>query len=110
MPGEESDSMKTPTSEVRDDRPDQAEPDGEVAEALTRVQEAFTDMENGLLRDSLEAAIEAIDSSRGTPPAGESDPLGPVADALEGALDELEKGKVENLLPVIEEAQSMVRP
>lgn len=71
---------------------------------------AVTDINDGLLGESLEAAIEAIDSARGTPPAGESDPLGPVADALEGALDELEKGKVENLLPVIEQAKSIVRP
>ncbi|MGH7156420.1 MAG: hypothetical protein ACREF3_21060 [Acetobacteraceae bacterium] len=109
MAGEKGESMKTPNPEIQADRPDQAEPDGQIAEALTRVQEAVTDMKDGELRGSLEAAIEAIDSVRGEPPAGESDPLAPIADALEGALDELEKGKVANLLPVIEQAQSIVQ-
>ncbi|MBV8455853.1 MAG: hypothetical protein JO122_04470 [Acetobacteraceae bacterium] len=67
-------------------------------------------MKEGELRDSVEAAIEAIDSTRGTPVAGERDLLGPVADALEGALEELEKGKVANLVPVIEQTQSIVQP
>jgi hypothetical protein len=38
----------------------------------------------------------------------EADQLNAVADALEGALEEVEKGKVANLLPVLEQAQSIV--
>jgi hypothetical protein len=89
-------------------RADQAQPDAQVADALARVQEAVVEMQDGELRQSLETAIEAIDSARGTQDAVGSDPLAPVADALEGALDEIEKGKVANLLPVIEQAQSIV--
>jgi hypothetical protein len=96
-------------SGLRAGQPDQAEPDGQVAEALTRVQDAVVEMKDGELRQSLERAIEAIDSARDTTGAAASDPLGPVADALEGALDELEKGKVANLLPAIEQAQSIVQ-
>ncbi|HEX4173320.1 MAG TPA: hypothetical protein VHY82_12685 [Acetobacteraceae bacterium] len=75
---------------------------------MARVQDAVIEMKDGELRESLEAAIETIDQARGTPATAASDPLGAVADALEGALDELEKGKVANLLPVIEQAQSIV--
>jgi hypothetical protein len=88
----------------------QTQPEGQVGEALARVQEAVVDMKDGELLESLEAAIEAIDSAREMPSVAEDDDqLGPVADALEAALDELEKGKVANLLPVIEQAQSIVQ-
>jgi hypothetical protein len=42
------------------------------------------------------------------PDKPEADQLNAVADALEGALEEVEKGKVANLLPVLEQAQSIV--
>jgi hypothetical protein len=92
------------------DEPVLAGSDREVAEALLRVHEAVSDMKDGELRESVEAAIETIDSTRGTPVADASDLLAPVADALEGALEELEKRKVANLLPVIEQTQSIVQP
>jgi hypothetical protein len=76
---------------------------------LERVQDAVVEMKEGELRQSLEAAIETIDSARATQEMIEGDQLGPVADALEGALEELEKGKVANLLPAIEQAQSIVQ-
>ncbi|HJU17774.1 MAG TPA: hypothetical protein VJ770_15065 [Stellaceae bacterium] len=89
--------------------PDQAETGGEVAEALARVQEAVAEMKEGGLQESLETAIEAIDSAvREAPGNPENDQLSAVADALEGALEEVEKGKVANLLPVLEQAQSIV--
>jgi len=98
-----------PPSEDLVTAPGGAEPDGMVAAALARVQGAVSDVANGELRESLEAAIEAIDSARGMPDGAEGDELATVADAMEGALDELEKGKVANLLPVIEQAQSIVQ-
>jgi hypothetical protein len=97
-----------PESKPQTGLPDQAGPDEGVADALARVQDAVVEMKDGDLRESLEAAIDSIDAARGTPGADGSDPLAPVADALEGALDELEKGKVANLLPVIEQAQTIV--
>jgi hypothetical protein len=91
------------------DRPAHAETGGDVAEALARVQEAIIDVKEGGLADSLEAAIEAIDSAvRKVPHKPEAGQLNVVADALEGALEEVEKGKVANLLPVLEQAQSIV--
>jgi hypothetical protein len=42
------------------------------------------------------------------PDKPEADQLNAVADALEGALEEVEKGKVANLLPVLEQAKSIV--
>ena len=66
-------------------------------------------MKEGGLPESLEAAIEAINSAvREVPDMPEADQLKAVADALEGALEEVEKGKVANLLPVLEQAQSIV--
>ena len=57
----------------------------------------------------MEAAIEAIDSAVSeVPDKPEADQLKAVADALEGALEEVEKGKVANLLPILEQAQSIV--
>jgi ABC-type transporter Mla subunit MlaD len=112
MPGkqtEEGGSPSTPASETQANALAPAEADGQVVEALARVQEAVTDMKDGELRASLEVAIEVIDSARETSLRMDSDQLGPVADALEGALDELERGKVTNLLPVIEQAQSVVQ-
>ena len=106
---EDDSSPNAPPSADRPNDPGQVEPDGKVTEALARVQEAVTEMKDGDLRESLEAAIEAIDSARPTPGTTEGDQLGSVADALEGALDELDKGKVANLLPVIEQAQSIVQ-
>ena len=82
----------------------------EVAGALARVQEAVSDVTTGELRESLEAAVETIDASRTATDVAESDKLAAVADALEGALDELEHGKVADLLPVIQQAQSIVAP
>ncbi len=96
-------------SEPQAGRPDQAEPEEILAGALARVQDAVVEMKEGELRQSLEAAIETIDTARETQDAVEGDPLGPVADALEGALEELERGKVANLLPAIEQAQSIVQ-
>lgn len=85
------------------------ETEGEITEALARVQEAVIDVKESGLRESLEAAIEVIDSAtREAPDKPESDQLNAVADALEGALAELEEGKVSNLLPVLEQAQSIV--
>jgi hypothetical protein len=107
--GREGASPNTPSRADQADGPDQAETDGDVAEALARVQEAVIDMKEGGLQNSLEAAIEVIDSAvRKAPDKPESDQLNVVADALEGALDEVEKGKVTNLLPVLEHAQSIV--
>ena len=91
------------------DSPAQAETGREISEALARVQEAVIDVKEGGLTESLEAAIEAIDSAvREVPDKPEADQLNAVADALEGALEEVEKGKVANLLPVLEQAQSIV--
>lgn len=104
MSGEQTEA---PETQNQADQPAAAESDGDVAEALARVHEAVTDSE---LRESVEAAIEAIDSARSTPVAAEDDPLAPVADALEGALEELEQGRIANLLPVIEQAQSTLEP
>ncbi len=106
---EEGGSRNTPPAETQADGLGKAEPDAELADALARVQEVVTDMKDGELRESLEAAIDAIDSARETPDAADDDQLVAVADALEGALDELEKGKVANLVPVIEQAQSIIR-
>jgi hypothetical protein len=87
----------------------QAETGGEVAEALARVQEAVIDVREGGLAEALEAAIETIDSAvREVSDKPEADQLNAVADALEGALEEVEKGKVAKLLPVLEEANSIV--
>jgi hypothetical protein len=73
------------------------------------VQEAVIDVKEGGLPEALEGAIEAIDSAvREMPDKPEADQLNAVAEALEGALEEVEKGKVANLLPVLEEAQSIV--
>jgi len=91
------------------DASDQAVSACEVADALAKVQEVVVNMKDGELQESLEAAIDAIDSAREAPAVTEGDQLGPVADALEGALDELEKGKIANLLPVIEQAQTIVQ-
>lgn len=107
---EQGESSKGPGTQSEADPPVPIRPDPDVAEALARVHEAVSDIKEGELRESVEAAIEAIDSTRSTAVAGEGDPLAPVADALEGALGELEKGKVANLLPVIEQAQSIVQP
>ena len=96
------------TPEPQIGQADQTEPETQLAEALARVQDAVIEMRDGELRESLEAAIESIDQARGTLAEAGSDSLGAVADALEGALDELEMGKVANLLPVIEQAQSIV--
>jgi predicted phosphoribosyltransferase len=87
----------------------QAETGDEVAEALAHVQEAIINVKKGGLPEALEAAIEAIDSAVSeVPDKPEVDKLNAVADALEGALEEVEKGKVANLLPVLERAQSLV--
>ena len=91
------------------DSPAQAETGGEVADALARVQEAVINVKEGGLSEALEAAIEAIDSAVGEAPDNpEADQLNAVADALEGALEEVEKGKIANLLPVLEQAQAIV--
>jgi phage-related minor tail protein len=104
----EGDSPNTSPQTDQADTPAQAQ-SGEVAEALERVQEAVIDVKEGGLPESLEAAIEAIDSAvREVPDKPETDQLKAVADALEGALEEVEKGKVANLLPVLEQAQSIV--
>jgi hypothetical protein len=87
----------------------QTQPEEPLCEALARVQEVVVGMKDGELQESIEAAIEAIDCAREMPGVAENDQLGPVADALEGALDELEKGKVANLLPLVEQAQSIVQ-
>ncbi len=86
-----------------------AEPEGEVAEALSRVQRAVIGVKEGDLRESVETAIEVINSNLGTAVAEDKPQLCNVADALEQALDELEKGKVANLLPVIKQAKSIVQ-
>ncbi|HJS84511.1 MAG TPA: hypothetical protein VJ779_03555 [Acetobacteraceae bacterium] len=80
-----------------------------VSEALARVQEAAAEVRSGELRESLEKAIEVIDDVASSGATGTAD-LNAVADALEGALDELEHGKVANLAPVIEQAQSIIPP
>jgi hypothetical protein len=110
MAGERTEGESPNTSSKTDQAgsPAQAEP-GEVAEALARVQEAVINVKEGGLPEALEAAIEAIDSAVGeVPDKPEADQLNAVADALEGALEEVEKGKVANLLPVLEQAQSIV--
>jgi hypothetical protein len=105
----ESDSLSTSSQTGQVNRPAEAETGGEVAEALARVEEAVIDIKDGGLPEALEAAIEAIDSAvREVPGKPEADGLNAVAEALEGALEEVEKGKVANLLPVLEEAQSIV--
>jgi hypothetical protein len=111
MVGERAEGESPNTSPHRDqaDTPAQEQTGGEVAEALARVQEAVIDVKEGGLPESLEAAIEAIDSAvREVPDTPETDQLKAVADALEGALEEVEKGKVANLLPVLEQAQLIV--
>ncbi len=86
------------------------EPARAVTEALARVQEAVVEVQSREVRECLEEAIEAIDTAAAIPGAVGASKLDAVADLLEGALDELEQGKVANLAPVIEQAQSMVRP
>ena len=110
MAGERTEGESPNTSSQTDqaDSPAQADT-GEVADALARVQEAVINGKEGGLPEALEAAIEAIDSAVGeVPDKPEADQLNAVADALEGALEEVEKGKVANLLPVLEQAQSIV--
>jgi hypothetical protein len=105
----EGDPSDTPSQTDQADSSDQEESGGEVAEALARVQEAVIDMKESGLRESLEAAIDAIDAVvREVPDKPEADQLNAVADALEGALEEVEKGEVANLLPVLEQARSIV--
>jgi hypothetical protein len=105
----EGDSPDTSSQTGQVKSPAEAETDSEVAEALARVQEAVIDVKEGGLPKALEGAIEAIDSAvREMPDKPEADQLNAVAEALEGALEEVEKGKVANLLPVLEEAQSIV--
>jgi hypothetical protein len=105
----EGDSPDPSSQTDQAESPAQAETGGEVAKALARVQEAVIDVKEGGLAESLEAAIEAIDSAvREVPDKPEADQLNAVADAMEGALEEVEKGKVANLLPVLEQAQSLV--
>jgi hypothetical protein len=84
-----------------------AEPAQAVGEALARVQAAAIEVQSGELRESLEKAIEIIDNAASSSATGTAD-LNAVADALEGALGELEHGKVANLAPMIEQAQSIV--
>jgi hypothetical protein len=111
MAGERTEGESPNTSSQTDQAgsPAQAETGGEVAEALARVQEAVINVKEGGLPEALEAAIEAIDFAVGeVPDKPEADQLNAVADALEGALEEVEKGKVANLLPVLEQAQSIV--
>ncbi len=97
----------SPTGHI--DNRSEAAVGGEVAEALARGQEAVIDVKEGGLPEALETAIEAIDSAaREAPGKPQTDQLNAVAEALEGALEEVEKGKVANLLPVLEEAQSIV--
>ena len=111
MAGERTEGESPNTSSQTDqaDSPAQAETGGDVAEALARVQEAVINVKEGGLPKALEGAIEAIDSAvREMPDKPEADQLNAVAEALEGALEEVEKGKVANLLPVLEEAQSIV--
>ena len=111
MAGERTEGESPNTSSQTDqaDSPAQAETGGEVAEALARVHEAVINVKEGGLPEALEAAIEAIDSAVGeVTDKPEADQLNAVADALEGALEEVEKGKVANLLPVLEQAKSIV--
>ncbi len=86
-----------------------AEPGQEVADALDRVQQAVTDVQEGELRESLEGAIEAIDAAAASPDAEGTEHLHAVADALEGALNELEHGRVADLVQVIDQAQSIIQ-
>lgn len=105
----DGDAPNTSSQAVQTDGSNQAGTGEEIAEALARVQEAVIEVKKGGLRESLEAAIEVIDSAvRETPDKPESDQLSAIADALEGALDEVEKGKVANIQPVIDQAQSIV--
>lgn len=83
-----------------------ADPEEAIADALARVQEAVTDRKEGELAESVEAAIEAIDAAAEPPETAEGARLATLADALEDALDEIEKGKVAALLPIIEQAQA----
>jgi len=89
--------------------PPPEDPAEDMAEALVRVQEAVIDRNEGELRESIEAAIDAIDATDGIALGAEGNQLPAIADALEDALDELEKGKVASLLPLIEQAQSIVQ-
>ena len=84
------------------------EPTRAISEALARVQEAAIEVQSQELRECLEEAIEAIDTVAAIPTVPGTADLNAVADALEGALDELEHGKVANLRPVIEQAQSII--
>jgi hypothetical protein len=81
-----------------------------VGEALARVQEAAIEVPSCELRGCLEEAIEAIDTVTAVAGVAGAADLISVADALEGALDELEQGKVANLALVIEQAQSIICP
>ena len=109
MAGERTEGGSPNTSSQTDQADSPAQAGGEVADALARVQEAVINVKEGGLPEALEAAIEAIDSAVGeVPDKPEADQLNAVADALEGALEEVEKGKVANLLPVLEQAQSIV--
>jgi hypothetical protein len=109
MAGEPTEGESPNTSSQTDQADSPAQAGGEVADALARVQEAVINVKEGGLPEALEAAIEAIDSAVGeVTDKPEADQLNAVADALEGALEEVEKGKVANLLPVLEQAQSIV--
>jgi len=106
---EAGDSPNTPRQTDQADTPAQAQTGGEVAEALARVQEAVIDVKEGGSRSPwrLRLRRSILLSAKG-PDKPEADQLKAVADALEGALEEVEKGKVANLLPVLEQAQSIV--
>jgi hypothetical protein len=67
-----------PPANNRAERSGATEPEGAVAEALARVQEAVSDVTDGELRESLEAAIEVVDSARETPCGPEGDELAAV--------------------------------
>jgi hypothetical protein len=105
----EDESPNSSSQTGQTENPAEADTGSEVAEALARVQEAVIDVKEGGLPEALEGAIEAIDAAvREMPDKPEAGQFNAVAEALEGALEEVEKGKVANLLPVIEEAQSIV--
>jgi hypothetical protein len=81
-----------------------------AAEALERAQQAAANAADSIeVKQSLEAAIEAIDGALAAPDMAAPEQLCHIADELETALDVLETGGSPDLHPVIEKARAAVQ-
>ncbi len=61
------------------------------------------------LKEALETAIEAIDTAIAIPDDPRKEALCSTAEALEDALDDLDAGKTDGIVPVIEQARTVVQ-